>query len=113
MGWAEPSQARPARAPRPRAVCAILRAETRPGVDNEFEALMSDLAHHVRAAEAGCDSYTVTRAMGSEAHFVVHARFLDWDAFEGHADTPHLNRLMPRLSALLAAPLSMEIFLEV
>jgi quinol monooxygenase YgiN len=113
MGWAEPSQALRAQAPRPRAVCAILRAETRAGADNEFEALINDLAHYVRTEEAGCDSYTVTRAMGSQAHFVVHARFLDWDAFEGHADTPHLNRFMPRLSALLAAPLSMEIFLEV
>jgi quinol monooxygenase YgiN len=113
MGWAEPSQTHKAQAPRPRAVCAILRAEARAGADNEFEALMSDLAHHVRAEEAGCDSYTVTRALGSEAHFVVHARFLDWGAFEGHADTPHLNRFMPRLNALLASPISIEIFLEV
>ena len=74
---------------------------------------MSDLARHVRAEEAGCDSYTVTRAMGSQAHFAVHARFLDWSAFEEHAETPHLNRLMPRLNALLASPISMEIFLEV
>src|SRR5262245_44588968 len=101
MGWAEPSQALPARTPRSRPVCAILRAETHPGADDEFETLISDLAHHVRAGEAGCDSYTVTRAMGSQAHFVVHARFLDWGAFESHADTPHMSRFMPRLSALL------------
>jgi quinol monooxygenase YgiN len=51
--------------------------------------------------------------MGSRRHFVVHARFVDWRAFQRHAETPHFNRMLPRLTALLAAPVSMEIFLEV
>lgn len=97
----------------PRAVCAVLRAETRQGADAEFAALLDDLAHRVRTEEPGCDSYVATRAMGSLAHFAVHARFTDWDAFERHADTEHFRRLMPRLTALLAAPVSMELFLEV
>jgi len=112
MGLAEPSRARPALAPMQGNVCAILRAETRAGFDQEFAALMSDLAHHVRSDEPGCESYVVTRAMGSPAHFAIHARFRDWRAFEAHADTAHLSRLMPRLNALLVAPLAMEIFLE-
>lgn len=113
MGLAEPRQKRATVAQQGRAVCAVLRAETHNGADAEFEALMADLAHAVRADEPGCSSYVVTRAMGSTAHFAVHARFADWDAFEDHADTAHLKRLMPRLSALLAQPLSMEIFLEI
>ncbi len=94
-------------------MCAVLRAETRKGADAEFEAVLNDLARAVRTEEPGCSSYVVTRAMGSTAHFAVHARFADWDAFEDHADTAHLKRLMPRLTALLAQPLSMEIFLEI
>ena len=90
-----------------------MRAETLPGADADFAALIGDLAWHVRNEEAGCESYVVTRAMGSLEHFVIHARFDDWRAFEAHADTPHMARLMPRLSALLAAPLAMEIYLEV
>jgi quinol monooxygenase YgiN len=113
MAWAEPSKARSAAASAQRGVCAILRAETRDGVDKEFEALMSDLAHRVNADEHGCESYVVTRAIGSRAHFAVHARFFDWRSFETHADTAHMQSAMPRLNALLAAPISMEIFVEI
>jgi len=113
MGWAEPSQARAAAVTaRPRAVCAVLRAEAREGVDKQFQSLLSDLAHRVRAEEIGCESYVVTRALGSSEHFVIHARFSDWASFEGHPDTPHFQRLMPRLNALLASPVAMEIYLE-
>lgn len=113
MAFAEPSHSWPAAAPKARGVCAIMRAETKTGQDDAFESIIGDLAHMVRNDEPGCDSYVVTRALGSRAHFAVHARFSDWSAFEGHADTEHMQRLMPRLSALLAAPISMEIFFEV
>lgn len=94
-------------------VCAVVRAETRNGRGAEFAALLSDLAHQVRNEEDGCKSYVVTHAMGSPEHFAVHAHFQDWRAFEDHAETPHLKRLLPRISALLAAPIAMEIYLEV
>jgi quinol monooxygenase YgiN len=95
------------------AVCILMRAETNPGEDEEFAALMSDLAHTVRAEETGCRSYVVTRELGSRDGFAIHARFQDWKSFKRHAETPHLNRILPRLSACLAAPWSMEIFMEV
>lgn len=112
MGLPEPRQ-RLALAPQTSSVCAILRAETKPGADEDFAALVSDLAFHVRNDEPSCQSYVITRAMGSPRHFAIHTRFDDWQAFEAHADTQHMAKLMPRLSALLAAPLAMEIFLEV
>ena len=95
------------------AICAVVRAQVRDGSGENFAALLGDLAYRVRAEEVGCTSYVVTRAMGSPEHFAIHARFADWQAFEGHADTEHLKRMMPRINALLAAPLAMEIFLEV
>jgi quinol monooxygenase YgiN len=55
----------------------------------------------------------VTRAIGSPHHFAVHARFADWSAFKGHAETPHLERALPRLNALLASPIAMEIYFEI
>lgn len=94
-------------------ICAVVRAQAREGSGAEFAALLSDLAYSVREDEDGCVSYVVTRMMGSPDLFAVHARFADWQAFEDHAETPHLKRLMPRINALLAAPLAMEIFLEV
>jgi quinol monooxygenase YgiN len=95
------------------AICAVVRVQAREGTGSDFAALLNDLAYSVRADEDGCTSYVVTRAMGSPEHFAVHARFADWGAFEGHAETAHLKRLMPRINALLAAPMAMEIFLEV
>jgi quinol monooxygenase YgiN len=95
------------------AVCAVVRLQTRPGADEELEALMRDFSHQVRAEEPGCAAYVVTRSIGSRTHFAVHAQFADMDAFNGHADTQHLKRVMPRLSALLATPISMEIFFAV
>ncbi|MBL8548282.1 MAG: antibiotic biosynthesis monooxygenase [Hyphomonadaceae bacterium] len=94
-------------------ICAVVRVETRDGVGQECAALLSDLAHSVRAEEDGCTSYVVTRVMGSPLHYAVHARFQSWDAFKGHAETPHLKRLMPRINALLASPIAMELYLEV
>ena len=94
-------------------MCAVMRAETRPGSDEEFEALMRDLAFQVRSEEPGCAAYVVTRMIGSRNHFAVHARFDDMAAFNGHAATEHLQAAMPRLNALLTAPVSMEIFFAV
>jgi quinol monooxygenase YgiN len=104
----------PERRPLPQgAICTVVRAQARAGTDAEFAALLSDLAFSVREDERGCTSYVVTRAMGSPEHFAVHARFANWRAFERHAETAHLKRLMPRIDALLASPLAVEIFLEV
>jgi len=91
-------------------VCAVLRAETKPGADEECAALLRDLAYRVRAEEPGCMSYVVTRALGSPSHFAVHAQFEDMDAFNEHAETEHMSRMMPRLRGLLATPISMELF---
>ena len=111
--WAEPIKFRRADAPSRRPVCVTVRGEAREGAENDFEAILRDLAFSVDAEEPDCTSYVITRQMGSHRHFVVHARFIDWRAFQRHAETPHFNRVLPRLSALLAAPVSMEIFLEV
>lgn len=91
----------------------MFHAEAKQGADEACEALLADLAHRVRTDEAGCEAYVVTRALGETARFVIHARFTDWRAFEEHADTTHMSRIMPRLSALLASPLAMELFLEI
>lgn len=111
MGEQKSDQRR--RPPPQGAVCAIVRVETLSGKSAEFAAILSDLAHRVRNEEDGCTSYLVTRVMGSTDHFAVHAQFEDWAAFKGHADTPHLKRALPRINALLAAPIAMELYLEV
>jgi quinol monooxygenase YgiN len=100
------------RTPETKAVCVIVRAVARAGADEELASLLDDLALSVRADEPGCLSYVVTRMMGSTEHFAVHARFSSWGAFNAHAETPHLTRVLPRLTALLATPVSMELFLE-
>ncbi|MGE0743504.1 MAG: putative quinol monooxygenase [Hyphomonadaceae bacterium] len=96
-----------------RAICLIVRAEARAGADEDVEALLRDHAHRVLAEEPGCETYVVTRLIGSREHFAAHARFIDWPAFARHGETTHLQRIMPKLTALLATPISMEIFYEV
>lgn len=111
--WAEPLKARRARAPAESPVCVIVRAETHDGQDRAFEVLLKDLAVQIGQDEPRCSAYVVSRAMGSPNHFAVHARFQDWRAFLDHSETPHFNRALPRLTALLASPVSLEIFFEV
>ncbi|MBX3429943.1 MAG: antibiotic biosynthesis monooxygenase [Hyphomonadaceae bacterium] len=94
------------------AVVAVVRVETLSGKSSEFAAILGDLAHRVRDEEDGCTFYHVTRAIGSTDHFAVHARFENWAAFKGHADTAHLKRAMGRINPLLASPIAMEIYLD-
>lgn len=94
-------------------ICVVLRAETHPGREGEFLRLVGEFARKVREHEPDCLSYSITRVLGAKEHFAVHARFRGWQPLEAHAETPHLNAAMPRLMALLASAVSMEIFLEV
>ena len=94
-------------------VCATARLEALAGREDDALALLSDMAFAVRAEEDACVSYVVTRCLGSEHHIAIHARFADWQAFKDHAETAHMERLLPRLNPLLAAPIALEVFLEV
>jgi quinol monooxygenase YgiN len=91
----------------------IVRAETREGCDEQVAALLRQVAERVREREPECWSYVVTRLIGSREHFAVHARFSSFAAFNAHAETPHLTDALPRLAAMLATPISMEIFVEI
>jgi quinol monooxygenase YgiN len=94
-------------------VCVVARFEALPGADAALEQSLRAFSLDVRRAEAGCTAYAVTRMIGSPSHFAVHARFADWAAFSGHAKTEHMERALPALTAGLAAPVALEIFLEV
>lgn len=113
MGVVEPIRLRRAVAAKPRAVCAIIRAETLPEADIVFERRVRAFAQEVLAFEPGCSSYVVTRQLGSSTHFAAHVRFESWRAFNLHARSAHLERAMPELTALMARPISIEIFFEV
>ncbi len=95
------------------ALCVVARLEARSGAEEGVQRALQKLARAVRAEEIGCTAYNVTRPLGGAAHFVVHARFSDWAAFEAHAETAHMEAALPRISAELTAPMSLEIFLEV
>jgi quinol monooxygenase YgiN len=112
-GWADSSASKAKTARHTGPVCAIARAEVFAGRDEEVEFLLNDMALQIKANEKACTSYAVTRLLGTRTHFAIHARFSDWAAFKAHPETPHMERLLARLSPLLAAPVSLEIFLEV
>lgn len=109
----QPFKPEPARGHGASAVCMIVRVETLPGADGDFIRLMADLQQRVRTQEPSCTAYTVTRMIGSSEHFAVHARFTGWRAFVRHSELAHVKAALPALMALLAAPPSLELFLEV
>lgn len=106
-----PSQRRPAR--HLGAVCVTARLEAQPGAELQVEQGLAHFASAVRAEEPGCTSYYISRQIGSNRHFAVHARFADWSAFNVHAETPHMEYALARLTPALSAPVALEIFLEV
>lgn len=95
------------------AICVTVRLEALPHCDARVAQMMAEFAAHVEADEPGCTYYAVTRQIGSPRHFAAHARFADWDAFNAHADTAHMQAALPELTAALAAPIALEIFIEI
>jgi quinol monooxygenase YgiN len=94
-------------------LCVVIRAEVVGGLDEEFARRLKDLCETVRGSESGCLAYSATRVMGSRTHFAVHARFTGWIALHRHTLTPHMKEALPLLTALMASPVSLEIFMEV
>ena len=94
-------------------LCAVMRADALPECGDDVAELLQALAEEIRLDEPGCVSYAITRALGSETHFAVHARFSDWRAFQRHGVTRHMKRAMPALKACLASAVTLEIFLEI
>lgn len=113
MGVVEPIRLRQALANKPRAVCAIVRAEVLSGADMAFERRVRAFAREVLKYERQCASYVVTRQLGSPVHFAAHMRFDTFRAFTDHAKSVHLENALPELTGLLARPISIEIFFEV
>ena len=109
MGLLQPSTSKRS-STETRVVCVLLHYAGKDGAAESLQTLLGDFVNHARAEEPGLLSYVVTQALGSQTHFVVHAQFTDWGAFEAHAETPHMQRFLPRLTALLAAPISMELY---
>lgn len=95
------------------AICVTVRLQAQPGEDRRLARMMADFAARVAADEPGCTYYAVTRQIGSPRHFAAHARFADWSAFNAHADTAHMQAALPELTAALAAPIALEIFVEI
>jgi len=112
MVWEVLREAEAAKPAKRAAVCVIVRAEAHEGRRECVEKLLRAYAYQVRNAELGCDSYLVTRLIGSEHHFAAHGRFIDWDAFVAHGETEHLHALMEQMTPHLATPISIEIYFE-
>jgi quinol monooxygenase YgiN len=113
MVWEVLREQQPAPQPRHASVCLIVRAEAKAGQEERVEKLLREFAYQVRNEELGCDSYTVTRMIGSDNFFAAHARFIDFEAFRAHGETDHMHSIMARLSPHLATPFAMEIYSEV
>lgn len=112
MVWEVLREAEAAKPANCAAVCVIVRAEAHDGQHERVGKLLRTYAYQVRNEELGCESYLVTRLIGSEHYFAAHGRFIDWDAFVAHGETEHLHKLMEQMKPYLATPISIEIYFE-
>ena len=85
----------------------IVRFRTKPDKVGDFQSLMSDMREPTRA-ETGCLSYELQQSMEEPELFVfVEDWRSDADA-ASHLMTPHVQRILPLLGNILAAPPSIE-----
>jgi quinol monooxygenase YgiN len=87
-------------------VIATIRIQD--GKAPEFEALFTDLARQVHAAEPGTLVYELTRSRTEANTYKVLEIYKDNDAFVEHGRTDHLKAAGAKLGAVLGGPPELE-----
>jgi quinol monooxygenase YgiN len=72
-----------------------------PGKEKEFEAIFIELAAQVRANEAGCHLYQLTRSRESANVYKVLEVYADQDALSAHGKTDYFRAAGPKLGGVL------------
>jgi quinol monooxygenase YgiN len=70
----------------------VATLKVKPGMEQEFETLATQLVEQVRAHEPGCTLYVLHRAE-SAGTYVFMERYVDDAAFEAHRKTEHMRTL--------------------
>lgn len=86
----------------------VATLKVRDGKGDEFEAVFRDLAAQVKANEAGCLTYQLTKSRNEPNTYKVLELYASEDALKHHAGTEYFIAAMPKMGPCLAAPPQIE-----
>lgn len=92
-------------------LAVIATLEVKEGKENEFEAVMKELATKTLTNEAGCKLYALHRK--APTTYVMLERYVDRAALATHSASEHFRSMSPRLMACLAGAPKIETMEEV
>jgi quinol monooxygenase YgiN len=87
----------------------VVRMRVEEGMEEEFSALISNLAKQVRALEPGCTRYAPQQVLTSPREFFILCSFKSWEDYEIHGDMPHCRAALPDLQRMLDGPPVFEV----
>ena len=88
-------------------IVATLKVQDGKGA--EFEAIFKDLAEQVRAKEAGCLMYQLTKSRADPNTYKVLELYKDEAAIAAHRDSAHYKALGPKLGGCMAGRPEIEL----
>ncbi len=81
----------------------VAKLSVQDGRQAEFEQVAKDLMAKVKANEAGCLTYQLYRAKGSDTDYIFMEQYASQDALDAHGKTEYFRAAGPGLGACLAA----------
>lgn len=91
----------------------VARMKVAEGKDEEFVAVMTELAGEVRKNEPGCTLYQLCKSQGEPGLYVMLERYASQQALADHSKTAHFRAAMPKLGPLLDGAAQIDILQEV
>ena len=85
-----------------RTITVVATFQARPGKENELRAALIGLLAPTRK-EAGCINYDLHVSPEDPAKFLFHENWASKAALDAHMQTPHVQKLLPRVNELCAA----------
>ena len=79
----------------------VSRVTIRPGREEEFAAILRQVAEQSLALEPGCHSYQGLRQSAESNRFIVIEQYDDRDALNAHRASPHFCEAMAGLANLV------------
>jgi quinol monooxygenase YgiN len=93
-------------------IALIATFSVRPGMEADFEKLISELSAQVRAEEPGCRLYQLCK--GAEpGNYVLIERYADQQALTLHSQTAYFKAAMPRFTPLLEGRAGLQLLTEI
>jgi quinol monooxygenase YgiN len=90
----------------------IAKLQAKSGKAEELEKAFKDFIPKVQS-EAGCLIYELHRDHKDPSIFITYEKYMDKDALNNHAATPHVQEFLPILLPLVEGQPSLEVYDEV